>query len=233
MLLGDRILLALSVIPLFISATIGIITMSYLFHHLGDWVRSLLSQLFGGMPEFLHYLYYPMLLGTALLVILAVVFLAYVVQSVVAVPFYSLMAERTLVLAGAREDQPFHLGRWTRESLHMLRVALVKAFLFLSLGALLFLLSFVPVVNVFAVFGALLLMAFDLLDYSFEAMRFGLRRRLRMVARHKRMWAGMAAALGLTTLVPGLTLILAPGAVIGAALIFKECLEHGPPTASS
>jgi CysZ protein len=227
LLLSRKSLMALAVIPFLISITVAGVTMSYLFSHLPLWVQALIDFILKGAPEFLKYLYYPLLVGTGLLVIIAGVFVAYLGQAILAMPFNALLAERALSLQGALPNEPFEFGKWLRSALRMLRASLIKSAVFLFLGVILFVLSFVPVVNVAAVFGTLLILSFDQLDYSFEALRFGLRRRLAHVATHKRMWCGMAAGLGLTLLLPGLTLIVAPGAVVGATLLMKESMGHG------
>jgi CysZ protein len=231
-LLRHKSLVALAIVPFLISITIAGLTMSYLFSHLPLWVHGLMDYMLAGAPEFLKYLYYPLLLGTGVLVIIAGIFVAYLGQAIIALPFYALLAERALSVQGALVEEPFEFGRWLRSSARMLRISLMKSALFLFLGLCLFLLSFIPVVNVAAVFGTLLILSFDQLDYSFEAMRFGFRRRLGHMGSHKRMWCGMAAGLGLTLLVPGLTLIVAPGAVVGAAILLKESAGYGSTAAT-
>lgn len=226
-LLGRKSLMVLAAIPFFIAIAVAGYTMSYLFQHLPVWVQALMDYILSGAPAFLKYLYYPIFVGTSLLVVIAGVFTAYLGQNILAMPFNALLAERTLSLLGALKPEPFELKKWLLTTLRMLRVSLIKTVIFICLGIFLFVASFIPVVNVIAVFGSLLLLSFDQLDYSFEALRFGLRRRLKHAASHKRMWCGMAAGLGLTLLAPGLTLIVTPGAVVGAALLMKESLPDG------
>lgn len=226
-LLGRKSLIALALIPFLISIGVAGVAMSYLFKHLPEWVQAVMGYVLSDAPTLMKYLYYPIMAGTGFLVIIAGVFVAYIGAGIIALPFNALLAERALNLLGALKEEPFELRRWARSALRMLRVSLIKSLIFLILGACLFVLSFIPVVNVFAIFGSLLILSFDQLDYSFEALRFGLRGRLGHVAGHKRMWCGMAAGLALTLLVPGLTLIVAPGAVVGAALLIKESTDHG------
>ncbi len=222
MMLDSRSLLLLALVPFVIALLVAGFSISYVFTHLPAWVQAIMAYGLSSAPAFLHYLYYPMLIGSGLLVVIAGVFVAYLGQSILAVPFYSLLADRTLAPLNMKTEVPFEWRRWLRNSLRMLRISLMKTALFLTLGVILFAVSFVPVVNVVAVFGTLLILAFDLLDFSFESLHYSFRQRLAYVARHKRMWAGMACGLGLTLLIPGLTLVIAPGAVVGAALLLKE-----------
>ncbi len=76
-----------------------------------------------------------------------------------------------------------------------------------------------------------MVLAFDSLDYSFEALGMGFRERLRYLIKEWSQWFGMATSLALTLLMPGLTLLIIPGAVVGAALILKE--QNGKTQSSS
>lgn len=225
LLVSHRSLMLLAVIPFLISISVAGITLSYVYSHLPDWVQILMDHFLAGAPSLLTYLYYPLLVGTSILVLFAGIFVAFLGQSIIAVPFYALLAERALFILGLKQEEPFQFSRWLKHSLRMLRVSLIKSLLFLVLGATLFALSFVPVVNVAAMFGTLLILSFDLLDYSFEALHYGFRQRVRFAGSHKRMWAGMAVGLGLTMFAPGLTFVIAPGAVVGAALMMRENLN--------
>jgi uncharacterized protein involved in cysteine biosynthesis len=100
--------------------------------------------------------------------------------------------------------------------------SLVKAALFLTVGAVVVLFSFVPVVNVAGFALALLILAFDTMDYSFEAMNMSLTQRVRYFGAHFWQWLGMAVSLALTLIIPGLTLLILPGAVVGAAMILEK-----------
>jgi CysZ protein len=101
----------------------------------------------------------------------------------------------------------------------------LKGAVFAVCGVFLFVLSFIPVINLLAVAAAMFLLAFDCMDYALEARRLKFRQRLRYVFRNKAQWAGMATGLALTLLLPGLTLLVIPGAVTGAALNLKETDE--------
>lgn len=225
-LVGEPSLILFAVIPFILSVVVAGYSVSLIFQHLPTWVQSLTGTVIGQADSVLHYFYYPLLVASGLIVFIGGIFAAYFGLMVIAVPFYSLLADRTLSLFSVKPNEPFQLKVWLRNSFRMLRIALLKALIFFSIGFVLFWLSFVPVVNVFAVFASLLILSFDLMDYSFECLHYGFRRRLAFAFSHRYMWAGMAAGLALTLVVPGLTLVVAPGAVVGAALLIKESV-HG------
>ncbi len=225
LLLTQRRLLMLAIVPFLIAVTIAGVFTWILFGHLASWVEMLVTFILGTTSGFWsQLLYYPLVVGGGLLLLVSCVFVSYFAHSILAIPFYSLLAERALILNGLKVDRSFMLGVWLRTSLRMLRVSVIKSILFLSLGVLLFILSFIPVVNIIAIFLTLMILAFDLLDYSFEGMEYGLRERLGLIWRNRSTWAGMALALGLTLFIPGFTLVIAPGAVVGGTLVLQEIL---------
>lgn len=217
-LLSHRTLFMLAILPITLALTL----VGFVGIKVWAWVSPtahMLCTLILGDTQvsawLLSALYYPLLIGIGLLLVVASVVLTYLLHALLTVPFNGWLAERTLSLraAGAPEKH----SAW-----HMFRVGLIKTLIFLVLGLILFVLAFVPIVNVVAFIVTLLLLAFDFLDYGFEARRFRFRDRIRFVFQNKSMMAGMVAALALTMLVPGLTLVIAPGAVVGGALLLSE-----------
>lgn len=222
-LLGHGSLIALAIVPFLIAVSAGGVSTYLLFTNLSPWVTGFVTWVLGTNAGFWAQLaYYPLLLGTGIVFFIGSVFVGYVAHAILAIPFYALLAERALAVLGLKPEFPFDFRSWARNSLRMFRISAVKGILFLSLGAILFVLSFIPVVNVLAVFGTLMILSFDLLDYSLESLRFGLRQRFAFVLKRRQMWLGMACGLGLTLFIPGLTLVVAPGAVVGGAILLKE-----------
>lgn len=217
-LLSHRTLILLAALPMALAFTL----VGFVGLKIWAWVSPtahMLSTLILGDTQMsswlLSALYYPLLIGIALLLVVASVVLTYLLHALLSVPFNGWLAERTLALKSA--------GAATAHSTwHMIRVGLVKTLIFLVFGVILFILAFVPVVNIAALAVTLLLLAFDFLDYGFEARRLGFRERLRFVFQHKAVMAGMVSALALTMLIPGLTLVIAPGAVVGGALLLAD-----------
>jgi CysZ protein len=218
----QRSLFLVALLPFVVSLSCTTLLVWTVWSFLPDWVRALLAQVSVHLSTFWRQaLYYPLLLSSGLVIFFAIVYVIYVLQALIAVPFFALLADRTLTLAGKKSDDSRIWREWVRHTFRMARVSLLKAVLFLALGSVLFLFSFFPVLNLAAYTGALFILALDSMDYTFEAMGYGLRRRLVYMFREWPQWAGMATGLALTLLIPGLTLLVMPGAVVGAALIFK------------
>ncbi len=209
--------LTLAILPLILSMLFIVPFFWFIFSQLPQWSTVLVSVLLGWTTEFWQdVVYYPLFLSALLAVIIGSFFLVYVLHSILAIPFYSRLAEQTVTLRGKKSQG---LSFW-----RMLRAGLIKTAVLLPVGFIFFLISFVPGLNLIALFGSMLILAFDIIDYSFEAVGFGFRERVGYLLRHRGQWLGMAAGLALTLPVPAFTLLIIPGAVTGAALILK--IEH-------
>lgn len=185
-------------------------------HYMSFWTNHFVTMLLPTHAIWSGVLYYPAWLTFFLLTFVATVYLSYLIHIILCGPFYSILAERALHDLGKQDRHQFHF------SLRVLLGSLLKSFLFLAVGAGLFLFSVVPLINVVGFVMALLILAFDTMDYSFEAMGMGLSSRLRYFFRHFPQWLGMATSLALTLIIPGLTLLILPGAVVGAAMILDN-----------
>lgn len=205
---AERSLFALSITPFFISLVAAVASFWLIFVYYPPLMESLL-------PSGPSYLIKPLMWLGAILAIVISLYFVYVMHAVLAQPFYSLMAEKALRLRGEQANSDS--GFWA-----MLKVSLIKGVLFLVIGLMLLVCSWIPGLNLVTIIGTLMLLAFDCFDYSLEARRWGLRKRIRYVFRHPAQWLGMAAGLALTLVIPGLTLLVIPGAVVGGALILKD-----------
>jgi CysZ protein len=221
-LLRRRRLLAAAAAPITISTGAAAATVWLLWTHLPHWVHTLVSWV-GLRPGWTHEIfYYPLLVSSALLALFSSIYVMYLSQSVIAVPFYSYLADRTLGQLGKKPEIQRTWKQWILHSLSMIRVSLIKLIVLVVVGAVLFGFSFLPVLNVFALIGALMILALDCMDYSLDALGLGFRARMGYYARNWAQWLGMALGLGLTLLIPGFTLLIIPGAVVGAAIIVKN-----------
>ncbi len=229
LLLGHSSLITLAIIPFLIAVSVGGLATYVLFTNLSIWVTGFVSWMIGTSAGiWVQLAYYPLLIGTGIVFFIGSIFVGYVAHVILAIPFYSLLAERALAVLGLKPESPFDFKAWARNSLRMFRISAVKGILFLTLGVILFVLSFIPIVNVVAVVGTLMIVSFDLLDYSLESLSYGLRQRFAFMLKRRKMWFGMACGLGLTLFIPGLTFVVAPGAVVGGAILLKEA--HGSST---
>lgn len=216
-ILRHRRLFLLSLIPFLLSTLFAAGAIWLLWSHLSQWAQNLVAVVMGLQSGFIYNLvYYPLIVGGGALFFFSAIYVTFLLHTLLAMPFYSLLAEQTLLLIGMPTS-----NTW-RNAFRMVRVSLVKGILLLLAGFLLFIFSFIPVLNILAIICALLIMAFDCMDYSFDCLGYGVSERLFYLLRERRQWLGMAVGLALTLLVPGLTLIITPGAVVGSALILKD-----------
>ena len=165
--------------------------------------------------------YYPILIFFWLVFLVVWIYLIYLIASVIAAPFNSILAERALMEIGVIEDRPFNMAKWTATSVKMMITALIKGVVFLILGIVIFALSFVPVLNILSSYFALMIMSFDSLDYSYEILELNLRQRLKVFRQLFPEATGMSGAFAVTLLLPGLTLLAMPAAVVGGACVLK------------
>lgn len=146
----------------------------------------------------------------------AVVVLSLVLSSVIAAPFYTKLAEATLL----------HLtGRVIADSGPLWKIAFKtilqeagKLAIFIGVQAVLFGIGLIPIVGQIISGGVtFLLLAFEFADYSLEAYGFGVIDRYKFTCQHTGRSLGFGSAAFLCTLIPGLGILTAPVAVAGAA----------------
>lgn len=150
----------------------------------------------------------------------------YVCVRLIVAPFYSILAELALVVIGLRKDQPFRAREWVIFTLRMLSVSIVKSLIFAVAAGILFVCSLIPVVNLLATIGFVLMLSFDVSDYSFEAMGWGIRKRFQHFRRHLSMYSGFAFGLGMILVIPGMSVVIMPAAVVGGSLLLKKSIEE-------
>jgi CysZ protein len=150
-------------------------------------------------------------------ILFALIYSLLIITKIVGVPFHTLLAEKVLATEGLLTLPSRGFLGSLRLSAHMFWVSILKLCVFAVAGVALFLCSLFPVLNLIAAFGGLLLVAFDLCDYAFEAMAMGFSERARFFRKNLMAFAGLAAALGFVFMIPGLNLLMFPAAVAGAS----------------
>ena len=218
-LFQHRSLLWIALLPFLIGSGAVAALLWVLSNYLPIWIQDIVNWT-GLSSGILHaLLYYPLLISAALLGFLSSLYVVYLFQALLASPFHAFLADRTLAKLQKKSDDARVWREWMNHTWRMLRASLFKTMGLLLVGIILLLLSFVPVLNLLALWGTLVVLAIDCMDYSHEALGFGLRRRLHYLSRHPKQYIGMSVGLGLTLFIPGLTLLVIPGAVVGAAKI--------------
>lgn len=210
-------LMAFAAIPFLIDLLLLFIGFSWGWGEIPGWAESIVTKVVSPESWLYTILYYPLWLVFAATFVLMMVYSVFLVATVVAAPFNSLLAEETLRHLGRIDDQSFSMGRWIRVSTKMMMVALIKAMIFAVIGLVLFVMSFIPGVNLVAAFIACMIIAFDNIDYSLELFEWNLNQRFQFYRTNIIEFSGAAAFIALTVLLPGLTLLLLPAAVVGSA----------------
>jgi len=165
----------------------------------------------------------PFLIWPALA--LALVYFLLTLTRLVAAPLYGLLAERVLMKQGVLSEEKINAMKWVKRQFRMTRAALLKAVLFLVLGLILAVLSFIPGLGLFTSFAFLVLLAYDVVDYSLEAMAWDYERRVEFFRQHFAVFLGLGASLGLVLLIPGLNFFMLPASVAGGADLVRRMLK--------
>ncbi len=225
-LVGDSKLRTWSLIPFAVALVLGtLITISGLYFiggSIGSFAVSLGSWISLAPGSWAIFALTLVLWPIALLALGVAV---YVSVRLVVAPFYSILAELALVVIGMRKDQPFQMREWLVFTVRMLLVSLVKSLIFAVAAAILFMCSLIPLINLIATMGFVLILAFDVSDYSFEAMGWGIRRRFQHFRSHLAMYSGFAVGLGSVLVIPGMSVIIMPAAVVGGGLLLKRSAD--------
>lgn len=162
----------------------------------------------------------PFLIWPALA--LALIYLLITITRLLASPLYGLLAERVLMKQGVLTNEKIVANEWVRKQVRLTRAAVMKAVLFLVIGLVLGLLSFIPGVGIMTAFAFLILLAYDVVDYSLEAMAWSYERRFEFFREHVVVFLGLGASLGIFLLMPGLNFFVLPAAVAGASDLVRR-----------
>lgn len=210
-------------LPFLIYLALGLYSFSWGLEFIQIYTEKTLSLLKDIHLGFLvEILYYPLIFLLSLAFIVLIIYFIFSIGSVIAAPFNSILAEKTLFKLGLIEQKPFHFIRWIKLTIRMFFTSLLKSFLFLIIGVFIFISSFIPGLNLFAIYIALMVMAFDSLDYSFELLNLSLGRRLLMFRSNWLTATGLSAGFGLALIIPGLILLFLPVSVVGACYVLKK-----------
>lgn len=207
-------------LPILVNLVLYIGTIVYLVNNFGGWIDYWMLKVPGWLT-WLEWLIWPLLVISLVVVVF---FTFTLVSNLIAAPFYGFLAEKVEVRVTG--SPPLDQRSLVRGGLDALGRELVKLGYILPRMALLFVLGFVPGVNVimpflWAAFSAWM-MAITYLDYPMDnnQVAFGdMRRRLRA-----RWWPTLTFGgwVLLATWVPLANLILLPGAVAASVLMWQQ-----------
>jgi len=204
----------LAVVPMILAISLFVFGFIWGTSHLGMLATEVLLFLLPASVEsWAQWLMYPLVFLFGVVYLVLLIYFTYILGLLISAPFMGFMAEKILRARGIKADVSVF---------SMLKISVIKMILFSLVGIVLFACSFIPGLNLISSFGAFLILAFDSMDYSFEAHGLTLSSRLKFFRQRLPLFLGMASALGLTLLVPGLTLLILPFAVSGAAVLYRE-----------
>jgi uncharacterized protein involved in cysteine biosynthesis len=170
----------------------------------------------------LHSLVFLLILA----LVFASVYILFLITKVLASPFYGLLANQVLKTRGVLKSPDLSLVKWIILSFRTTAVSLIEVLVFAIIGVILFVFSFIPVVNILAAFGFFLIMAYDSTDYSLDVLNLNLSERIRYFFTHFVQFCGFALAISLVMLIPVLNLILFAASVAGGADLVSKNLEN-------
>lgn len=215
-------LLTLALIPLFTAIALTVALVICVFLRLPQLAQYLSGFVQHSAPLWAQTaLYYSIMLSAGFLVIMSFTYMAYLIHALISSPFYSVIAEKVL----QPPPKPLTWPDRMKLSWMLLKTTLLKGLIYLCLGGFLFFMSLFPGLNAFALFLTWALVAYDCLDFSFEILGLSWRQRMRRLVELRVLWMGMSLALALTLLIPGLTLLVIPGAIVGAAQALRDANE--------
>lgn len=217
-----RDLLRLALLPLLISIVVMLSGLVFFLPGITSLVTNLAAQsaIWLGLAEatFLGQAVYWLVVVLLWPVSAVLLFyLLWIVTRVLTSPFFSLLAERSLILLQVIPHKRFVFSQWLEVSLRMLRVSLVRGLALLVIGVFLAILSLIPGLEPVTALAFLFLLAADLADYSLEALGAGLRSRIEFVRQHWLCFLGLACSVGVIFLLPLLNMFLLPVIVVGAS----------------
>jgi uncharacterized protein involved in cysteine biosynthesis len=225
-LFKNRDLWVLALIPFVISALFYFTLIYLVFANLFKIVDSFYT-LSSGPLNFI--LYWSLVLLTSIFSLVSLGIVSVFLTKIFAVPFNLFLAEKVLLKQGALNRESFHFARFLKDNFRLTLISFAKALVLLFVAILLFVLALIPGVQIGAILTGLSIAAFDVIDYSLEAYKVGLRNRFRLFQRHSLEHVGFGLNLGLFFLIPGLNIIFMPASVTGAALLVASWkLENDP-----
>ncbi len=213
--------------PFIISLFIFFMGLGYGSHYLGVALGWALGFIFPSSEGLWYQVaYYPLLILFWMVFLVSLSAIVYLFTSVIAAPFNALLAESILV--HFKYIEPIKMGfiGFIKFSVKMLAIALMRAGILVGLSIILFILSFIPGLNIITSYVAAMIVGFDAADYTLELKGYGLTERFRSVREMLPEYAGMGLTLAVVLLLPGAVILLMPSIVAGATVTMGKALKE-------
>ncbi|MCF1486276.1 sulfate transporter CysZ [Pseudomonas sp. AA27] len=190
-------------------------------HQFSLWVDTLMPTL----PDWLSFLTYILWPLFVALVLLMVFFTFTLLANIIAAPFNGFLAEKVeVVVRGQDNFPPFSWAELVAMVPRTLSREMRKLGYFLPRAIGLFILSFIPVVNVIAaplwlVFG-IWMMAIQYIDYPADNNKMSWQDMLAWLRQKRWQSMGFGGITYLALMIPGVNVLMMPAAVAGATLFW-------------
>jgi CysZ protein len=173
-------------------------------------------------------LYYGALALTILSLFFAVVFVVFIVGNLLAFPFNGMMAEKTLLIMEAHSDEEKSWGSILKKTMRNTGAMFKKTLILLVAGVFIFAATLIPFLGLIGAALSIFLMAYDRVDYSFDHYRWSFKQRVSFVKSHLPEMIGFSVALGLTTVLPIINMLVMPGSVVAGASLVADIQKRNP-----
>ncbi|WP_311950800.1 sulfate transporter CysZ [Halomonas piscis] len=215
--------------PIVINLAVYVTLLGIVIQRFGGWLDYWMS-LVPGWLDWLSWLIWPLFV----LCLLVVVFFTFtLVTQLIAAPLYGFLAEKVEIVATGRE--PLDNRGLAKTAVDALGRELVKLSYMLPRAAVLFVISWIPAVNLLAPFLWALfsawMMAIAYLDYPMDNNKVSFADMRRRLARRPWQSLSYGGAVTLLTWIPLANLFLIPGAVAGAVLMWDAHYRQALPAA--
>ncbi len=208
-----------AIVPAVVSSGLFILGLAFGIGHIPIWVALFAPQAIGFWGSVLNW---AILIASYVLFIILTLLTSFVLSKIMVIPFNSIIAEKVLKHHGVLKIEPFDFAIWLKRSTRILILTVIQTLFFLILGSSLFVLSFLPGLNLITAFLGFLIVAFDCADYAMEIADLSLKAKLKLLRRRLPEFSGFAIVLGLTFIVPFLNFLLLPIAVSGASWLVSS-----------
>ncbi len=229
-------------LPLFLLAAIpfwlAIVVAVYVIYFLWNESGALLQFFLTWMPGFASFidlvkvgefsLFAALYQGLFwIFLVLFTFYFSYLVLCILGAPFYSLIADRILVKKGVAPVFKNNFFRWLYTTLKMFIISCIKLVVFMTISAILFILSFWSFAVIFVPLLICLMMAYDCIDFSFECMNYSLSQRWRIFRVQWPFFLGLASIILFFSFIPGLFTISLPLFIAGGAEAIADMKNQG------
>lgn len=217
------------ILPLSINIILFSAAIYLLLGWFGDWMNTLLNS-FPDWLDWLSWLLWPLF---AFLIFFTVFYTFTFIANIIASPFNSILAEKTeaMIKGQSLSDTPsFPVWHTVKKSLSS---ELSKIFYILKWSVIILIISFIPVINLFApllwlIFGAWML-AMEYMDYPMSNHGHYFKEINKQVTTDKFLSLGFGLGVFMFTSIPLLNFLAMPAAVTGATALWvrRESQLHG------